>query len=60
MVKPRCQGCLGELKVERPEDQGPCVRCLRCGARDERDPQVVIAWLLSCRDDEEREQAGPA
>jgi hypothetical protein len=45
MDKPRCQGCLGELKVERPKGLAPYVWCLRCGARDDRDPLVVIALL---------------
>lgn len=45
MDKPRCQGCLGELKVERPRDGDPYVWCLRCGARDDRHPGTVIALL---------------
>ncbi len=45
MEKPRCQGCLGELKVERPDGVDPYVWCLRCGARDDRDPQALIAQL---------------
>lgn len=45
MDKPRCQGCLGELKVERPEGGDPYVWCLRCGARDDREPYELIALL---------------
>ncbi|WNL44062.1 hypothetical protein RKE25_11535 [Dyella sp. BiH032] len=45
MDKPRCQGCLGELKVERPEGSDPYVWCLRCGARDDREPQELISLL---------------
>ena len=45
MDKPRCQGCLGELKVERPEGGDPYVWCLRCGARDDREPRELIALL---------------
>lgn len=60
MEKPRCQGCLGDLQVERPEGQEPYVWCLRCGARDERDPLSMIALLGTRDDDEPREQAAPA
>lgn len=60
MEKPRCQGCLGELKVERPEGTDPYVWCLRCGARDERDTQRVIAQLEQADDgDACGELAGP-
>lgn len=45
MDKPRCQGCLGELKAERPDGGEPYVWCLRCGARDDREPLFLIAWL---------------
>ena len=45
MDKPRCQGCLGELKVERPEGSDPYVWCLRCGARDDREPHQLIPLL---------------
>ena len=61
MEKPRCQGCLGELKVERPEGLEPYVWCLRCGARDERDPHSTIALLQGAPDDgEPYVQAEPA
>jgi hypothetical protein len=45
MEKPRCQGCLGDLQVERPQGGEAYVWCLRCGARDDREPHLVIALL---------------
>lgn len=45
MIRPKCQGCLGDLQVEYTEAGEPYAWCVRCGWRDERPVEETIPLL---------------